>query len=133
MIFGRPAVAYLVAAPGDTAVYDALVRMAQDFVMSAPLIQGHGNFGSIDNDPAAAMRYTEVSLDGVVVVVVVLVANADDIIGRYHRRRCLHTTKLTEPPMAKRFHEIATFTISCESMTVFMARPFLCVAAASAG
>jgi len=34
--------------------------MAQDFVMSAPLIQGHGNFGSIDNDPAAAMRYTEV-------------------------------------------------------------------------
>lgn len=45
---------------GDTAVYDALVRMAQDFVMSAPLIKGHGNFGSIDNDPAAAMRYTEV-------------------------------------------------------------------------
>lgn len=41
-------------------MYDALVRMAQDFVMSAPLIQGHGNFGSIDNDPAAAMRYTEV-------------------------------------------------------------------------
>lgn len=45
---------------GDVAVYDALVRMAQDFVMSAPLIDGHGNFGSIDNDPAAAMRYTEV-------------------------------------------------------------------------
>lgn len=43
-------------------MYDALVRMAQDFVMSAPLIQGHGNFGSIDNDPAAAMRYTEVCL-----------------------------------------------------------------------
>ncbi len=44
---------------GDTAVYDALVRMAQDFSMRAPLINGHGNFGSIDNDPPAAMRYTE--------------------------------------------------------------------------
>lgn len=50
---------------GDTAVYDALVRMAQDFVMSAPLINGHGNFGSIDNDPAAAMRYTECKLSAV--------------------------------------------------------------------
>ncbi len=44
---------------GDTAVYDALVRMAQDFSMQMPLIDGHGNFGSIDNDPPAAMRYTE--------------------------------------------------------------------------
>jgi len=44
---------------GDTAVYDALVRMAQDFSMRMPLIDGHGNFGSIDNDPPAAMRYTE--------------------------------------------------------------------------
>ena len=44
---------------GDTAVYDALVRMAQDFSMRAPLIDGHGNFGSVDNDPPAAMRYTE--------------------------------------------------------------------------
>jgi DNA gyrase subunit A len=44
---------------GDTAVYDALVRMAQNFSMRAPLIDGHGNFGSIDDDPPAAMRYTE--------------------------------------------------------------------------
>jgi len=44
---------------GDTAVYDALVRMAQDFSMQAPLIDGQGNFGSIDGDNAAAMRYTE--------------------------------------------------------------------------
>ena len=44
---------------GDTAVYDALVRMAQSFSMRAPLIDGHGNFGSVDNDPPAAMRYTE--------------------------------------------------------------------------
>ena len=44
---------------GDTAVYDALVRMAQDFSMRMPLIDGHGNFGSVDNDPPAAMRYTE--------------------------------------------------------------------------
>ncbi|MDD3072363.1 MAG: DNA gyrase subunit A [Candidatus Pacebacteria bacterium] len=44
---------------GDMAVYDALVRMAQDFSLRYPLIQGQGNFGSIDNDPAAAPRYTE--------------------------------------------------------------------------
>jgi len=44
---------------GDSAVYDALVRMAQDFSMRYPLVDGQGNFGSVDNDPAAAMRYTE--------------------------------------------------------------------------
>ncbi len=44
---------------GDNAIYDALVRMAQDFSMRLPLIDGQGNFGSIDNDPPAAMRYTE--------------------------------------------------------------------------
>jgi len=47
---------------GDQAVYDALVRMAQDFTMRYPLIDGQGNFGSIDDDPAAAMRYTEARL-----------------------------------------------------------------------
>jgi DNA gyrase subunit A len=47
---------------GDTAVYDALVRMAQEFSMRSPLINGHGNFGSVDNDPPAAMRYTECRL-----------------------------------------------------------------------
>ncbi len=44
---------------GDSAIYDSLVRMAQDFSMRVPLIDGQGNFGSIDDDPAAAMRYTE--------------------------------------------------------------------------
>ncbi|UFW45536.1 MULTISPECIES: DNA gyrase subunit A [Bradyrhizobium] len=44
---------------GDQAIYDALVRMAQDFSMRAPLIDGQGNFGSVDGDPPAAMRYTE--------------------------------------------------------------------------
>jgi len=47
---------------GDMSVYDALVRMAQDFAMRMPLIDGQGNFGSADGDPAAAMRYTEVRL-----------------------------------------------------------------------
>jgi DNA gyrase subunit A len=47
---------------GDTAIYDALVRMAQDFSMRLPLIQGQGNFGSMDGDPPAAMRYTEARL-----------------------------------------------------------------------
>ncbi|MBI1984993.1 MAG: DNA gyrase subunit A, partial [Candidatus Wildermuthbacteria bacterium] len=44
---------------GDISVYDALVRMAQDFSMRYPLVDGQGNFGSIDGDPAAAMRYSE--------------------------------------------------------------------------
>jgi len=44
---------------GDTAVYDTMVRMAQDFAMSVTLVDGHGNFGSVDGDSAAAMRYTE--------------------------------------------------------------------------
>ncbi len=47
---------------GDTAVYDAMVRMAQDFSLRYPLVHGQGNFGSIDNDPPAAMRYTEAKL-----------------------------------------------------------------------
>ena len=50
---------------GDQSVYDALVRMVQDFSMSLPLIEGQGNFGSIDGDPAAAMRYTETRLSKV--------------------------------------------------------------------
>src|SRR5262245_3850852 len=44
---------------GDQSVYDALVRLAQDFAMRNPLVDGQGNFGSVDGDPAAAYRYTE--------------------------------------------------------------------------
>src|SRR6478672_11944833 len=47
---------------GDSAIYDTLVRMAQDFNMRYPLVDGQGNFGSIDGDPPAAMRYTEARL-----------------------------------------------------------------------
>ena len=47
---------------GDAAIYDAMVRLAQDFSMRVPLIDGQGNFGSMDGDPAAAMRYTEARL-----------------------------------------------------------------------
>jgi len=50
---------------GDQAVYDALVRMVQDFSSRYPLLDGHGNFGSVDNDPPAAMRYTETRLASV--------------------------------------------------------------------
>ena len=50
---------------GDASIYDALVRMAQDWSMRAPLIDGQGNFGSVDNDPPAAMRYTESRLSKV--------------------------------------------------------------------
>ena len=47
---------------GDAAIYDSLVRLAQDFSMRYPLVDGHGNFGSIDGYPAAAQRYTEAKL-----------------------------------------------------------------------
>jgi len=50
---------------GDSAIYDALVRMAQPWSMSETLVDGHGNFGSIDNDPPAAMRYTEARLSAI--------------------------------------------------------------------
>jgi Type IIA topoisomerase (DNA gyrase/topo II, topoisomerase IV), A subunit len=50
---------------GDTAIYDAMVRMAQDFSMRLPLVDGQGNFGSMDGDPPAAMRYTEARLGAV--------------------------------------------------------------------
>lgn len=50
---------------GDSAIYDALVRMAQDFSINLPLVDGHGNFGSVDGDPAAAMRYTEARLSAI--------------------------------------------------------------------
>src|SRR3989338_3181589 len=50
---------------GDTAIYDSLVRMAQDFNMRATLVDGQGNFGSMDGDSAAAMRYTETRLSGI--------------------------------------------------------------------
>src|SRR6187549_204284 len=48
---------------GDASIYDTLVRLAQDFNMRAPLVDGQGNFGSVDGDPPAAMRYTEARLD----------------------------------------------------------------------
>ena len=47
---------------GDSSIYEAMVRLAQDFSMGVPLVDGHGNFGSVDGDPAAAMRYTEARL-----------------------------------------------------------------------
>jgi len=47
---------------GDQAIYEAMVRMAQDFSMRLPLLDGQGNFGSMDGDPPAAMRYTEIRL-----------------------------------------------------------------------
>ena len=56
---------------GDSSVYDAIVRLAQDFSLRLPLVDGHGNFGSIDGDPPAAMRYTEVRMQRV----------ADELLG----------------------------------------------------
>ena len=64
---------------GDNAVYDALVRLAQPFSTNAPLIDGHGNFGSIDADPAAAMRYTECKLSKIAAETLLDDINMDSI------------------------------------------------------
>ena len=50
---------------GDSFIYDAMVRLAQDFSMRVPLVEGQGNFGSMDGDSAAAMRYTEARLSNI--------------------------------------------------------------------
>lgn len=70
---------------GDQAVYDALVRMAQDFSMRERLVDGHGNFGSVDNDPPAAMRYTECRLTAFAQEALLqdIDANTVDFVGNY--------------------------------------------------
>ena len=65
---------------GDVAVYDALVRLAQDFAVRYPLVDGQGNFGNIDGDNAAAMRYTEARLTPIAIR---LLEGIDEI-GRAH-------------------------------------------------
>ncbi|EFN51479.1 hypothetical protein CHLNCDRAFT_56398 [Chlorella variabilis] len=64
---------------GDTAVYDALVRLAQDFSMRVQLVDGHGNFGSLDDDPPAAMRYTECRLQAVASAMLLADLEADTV------------------------------------------------------
>ncbi|KAK9865144.1 hypothetical protein WJX84_006152 [Apatococcus fuscideae] len=64
---------------GDTAVYDSLVRMAQPFTLRSPLVSGHGNFGSLDDDPPAAMRYTECRLQGLASAMLLADLGADTV------------------------------------------------------
>jgi DNA gyrase subunit A len=64
---------------GDTAVYEAMVRMAQDFSLRYPLVKGQGNFGSMDGDPAAAMRYTEAKMDKI----------ADEVLQDIDKNTCV--------------------------------------------
>lgn len=78
---------------GDQSVYDALVRMAQDFNMRVPLVDGQGNFGSVDGDPAAAMRYTEVRLARVAQELLGILrrtrwSGSPTMTGRCKSRRC---------------------------------------------
>src|SRR5690606_6615877 len=76
---------------GDSAVYEALVRMAQSFALRHPLVDGHGNFGSLDGDGAAAMRYTEARMAPLAV----------ELLGDLHERivpfRPTYDASLTEP------------------------------------
>jgi DNA gyrase subunit A len=69
---------------GDAAVYDTLVRMAQDFSMRYPLIKGQGNFGSIDGDPPAAYRYTECKLERL----------AEEMLAGHRKRHRRHAAQL---------------------------------------
>ena len=63
---------------GDTAIYDALVRMAQTWTLRVPLVEGQGNFGSLDGDPPAAMRYTEARLDKIAICLLYTSDAADE-------------------------------------------------------
>ncbi|MEG0873260.1 MAG: DNA gyrase subunit A [Clostridia bacterium] len=72
---------------GDSAIYDALVRLSQDFSLRYPVVNGHGNFGSIDNDPPAAMRYTEAKLQKIALEMLNdLDKNTVDYIPNYDER-----------------------------------------------
>ncbi len=72
---------------GDAAVYDSMVRMAQDFSLRYPLIDGHGNFGSVDGDPAAAYRYTESRLSRIAVEMIAdIEKDTVDFIPNYDER-----------------------------------------------
>ena len=72
---------------GDAAIYDSLVRLAQDFSLRYPVINGHGNFGSIDNDPPAAMRYTEAKLQKISLEMLAdLDKNTVDFVANYDDR-----------------------------------------------
>ena len=72
---------------GDASVYDALVRMAQDFSLRYPLVNGHGNFGNVDGDPAAAMRYTEAKMHKVTLEMLAdLDKNTVDFVPNYDEK-----------------------------------------------
>ena len=76
---------------GDASVYDAMVRLAQDFSLRTPLVDGQGNFGNIDGDNAAAMRYTEARLTQA----------AADLMARMRSRRFFPASSPTCSPMAR--------------------------------
>ena len=79
---------------GDAAIYDAMARMAQDFTMRSPLVDGQGNFGSIDGDSPAAMRYTEARMSAI----------ADELMADIQTQN-----RLIKELEAK--HEVATFNL----------------------
>src|SRR5690554_2504561 len=74
---------------GDSSIYDAMVRMAQPFSFHNPLVDGHGNFGSVDGDGAAAMRYTEARLSKIAVEMVRdIEKNTVDFVDNYDGSEC---------------------------------------------
>ena len=81
---------------GDQAAYDALVRLAQDFAVRYPLVEGQGNFGNIDGDNAAAMRYTEAKLTDVAAALLENIA--DDTVDRKSTRLNSSHTDISRMP-----------------------------------
>ena len=80
---------------GDTAVYDTIVRLAQDFSMRYPLVDGQGNFGSIDGDPPAAMRYTEIRMQRLAHQIGPWAWQDCLEVGRFHRPSSLYPERKT--------------------------------------
>ena len=85
---------------GDQSVYDALVRLAQDFSMRYMLVDGHGNFGSIDGDPPAAYRYTEARMSKI----------SDELLRDIDKDTVTGTPTLTKPARSREFYPLASPT-----------------------
>ncbi len=99
---------------GDQSIYDAMVRMAQDFALRAPLVDGHGNFGSLDGDPPAAMRYTECKLRPI----------AEELLTELRKRTVDYTTNYDgqrEEPIVLPSQFPQLLVNGCEGIAVGMA------------
>ena len=115
---------------GDSSIYDTIVRMAQPFSMRMPLVDGHGNFGSVDGDPPAAMRYTEVRMQKAAEVMledldkdtVDMVPNYDETRSRTSSSTAPPASPWAWPPTSRRTTSASCATASLTTSTTATAR-----------